>query len=35
MHHAALFCLSGGLARTDDPSGWIGVKQLAVQRVWD
>jgi hypothetical protein len=33
MHHAAGFCASGERARTGDPTGWIGVRQLAVQRV--
>src|SRR4029077_13172939 len=30
----AFFCASVEEARGGDPSGWIGVKQLAVQRVW-
>jgi hypothetical protein len=35
MHHAGRFCTSGRRSRADDPSVWIGVRQLAVQRVWD
>jgi hypothetical protein len=33
--HAEDFCTSLRLACADDPSVWIGVRQLAVQRVWD
>jgi hypothetical protein len=35
MHHSACFFTSLGLARAGDPSVWIGVRQLAVQHVWD
>jgi hypothetical protein len=35
MHHMERFCTSGRRSRADDPSVWIGVRQLAVQRVWD
>jgi len=35
MHHAEGFCRSGLRSRADDPFFWIGVVQLAVQRVWD
>jgi len=35
MHHGAHFCTSGRRSRAGDPSVWIGVRQLAVQRVWD
>jgi hypothetical protein len=34
MHHVARFCTSGEWVRAGDPTGWIGVRQLAVQRVW-
>jgi hypothetical protein len=34
MHHAACFCTSVEQMRAGDPSGWIGVRPLAVQRVW-
>jgi hypothetical protein len=34
MHHAACFCTSVEQMRASDPSGWIGVRSLAVQRVW-
>jgi hypothetical protein len=34
MHHEGRFCVLVGGARVGDPSGWIGVRQLAVQRVW-
>ena|SRR5271170_3575116 len=34
MHDVARFCTSGERARAGDPTGWIGVRQLAVQRVW-
>ncbi len=34
MHHAACFCMSVEQMRASDPSGWIGVRPLAVQRVW-
>jgi hypothetical protein len=32
MHHEGRFCVLVGGARVGDPSGWIGVRQLAVQR---
>jgi hypothetical protein len=35
MHHAGRFCTSGRRSRAGDPSVWIGVRQLAVQHVWD
>src|ERR1700675_2977628 len=35
MHHAGRFCTSGRRSRGGDPSVWIGVRQLVVQRVWD
>ena len=35
MHHAERFCRSGRQSCAGDPSVWIGVRQLAVQRVWD
>jgi hypothetical protein len=34
MHHAACFYTSIEQMRASDPSGWIGVGPLAVQRVW-
>jgi hypothetical protein len=34
MHDVAYFCTSGERARAGYPTGWIGVRQLAVQRVW-
>src|SRR5262245_53458859 len=34
MHHAACFCTSVEQMRASDPSGWISVRPLAVQRVW-
>ena len=34
MHHVARFCTSVERARAGDPTGWIGVRPLAVQRVW-
>jgi Mn2+/Fe2+ NRAMP family transporter len=34
MHHASLFCAPGSRTHAVDPSVWIGVRQLAVQRVW-
>jgi hypothetical protein len=34
MHHAERFARLSGGARTGNPSGWIGLKQLALQRVW-
>ena len=34
MRHASLFCAPGSRTRAGDPSVWIGVCQLAVQRVW-
>jgi hypothetical protein len=34
MHHVARFCTSVEWVRAGDPTGWIGVRQLAVQRVW-
>jgi hypothetical protein len=34
MHDVARFCTSGERARASYPTGWIGVRQLAVQRVW-
>jgi hypothetical protein len=33
MYHAEGFCRSGLRSRADDPFFWIGVVQLAVQRV--
>ena len=35
MHHASRFCAPAWRAQAVDPSVWIGVRQLAVQRVWD
>jgi hypothetical protein len=35
MRHVARFCRSGERARAGDPTGWVGVRQLAVRRVWD
>jgi tellurite resistance protein TehA-like permease len=35
MHHASRFCAPAWRAQAIDPSVWIGVRQLAVQRVWD
>jgi len=35
MHHAERFCTSFQLACAGDPSVWIGVRPLAVQRVRD
>jgi hypothetical protein len=32
MHHVARFCTSGERVHAGDPTGWIGVRQLAVQR---
>ena len=34
MRHASLFCALGMRTRLVDPSVWIGVRQLAMQRVW-
>jgi hypothetical protein len=34
MHHASLFCTLGWHTHAVDPSVWIGVRELAVQRVW-
>jgi hypothetical protein len=34
MHHASLFCTPGWRTHAVDPSVWIGVGELAVQRVW-
>ena len=34
MHHSGPFCMSSDRTRADVPSGEIGVKQLALQRVW-
>jgi putative membrane protein len=34
MHHAACLCTSVEQMRASDPSGWISVRPLAVQRVW-
>jgi hypothetical protein len=34
MHHVPLFFTPGLRAHAIDPSIWIGVRQLAVQRVW-
>jgi hypothetical protein len=34
MHEVARFCTSGERARAGNPTGWIGVRRLAVQRVW-
>jgi hypothetical protein len=28
------FCTSGERVHAGDPTGWIGVRQLAVQHVW-
>src|SRR5205814_5264488 len=35
MHHAERFSHFRLAARAGDPSGWIGVRPLALQRVWD
>jgi hypothetical protein len=35
MHHASRFCPSGRRTHAVDPSVWIGVRQLAVQRIGD
>jgi hypothetical protein len=35
MHHAERFYTSDWRARVGDPSGWINVRPLTVQRVWD
>ena len=35
MHHAEGFCTSLRRACADDPSVWIGVRQLAMQHAWD
>ncbi len=35
MHHAERFARLSGGSRAGNPSGWIGVSPLAVQRVWD
>jgi hypothetical protein len=34
MHQVACFCMRVDQARGSDPSGWIGVRGLGVQRVW-
>jgi hypothetical protein len=34
MHHASLFCTPGWRTHAVDPSVWIDVRELAVQRVW-
>ena len=34
MRHVARFCTSDWRSRVGVPSGWIGVRPLAVQRVW-
>jgi isoquinoline 1-oxidoreductase beta subunit len=34
MHHGARFCTSCRRSRAGDPSVWISVRQLTVQRVW-
>jgi hypothetical protein len=34
MHQVARFCMRVDQARGSDPSGWIGVRGLGVQRVW-
>jgi Adaptive response protein AidB N-terminal domain len=35
MHHASRFCPPGWRTHAVDPSVWIGVRQLAVQRIGD
>ena len=35
MHHVEHFARLSGGSRAGNPSGWIGVRLLAVQRVWD
>jgi len=35
MHHAERSCRSNRRSRAGDPSVWTGVRQLAVQHVWD
>jgi hypothetical protein len=35
MHHASRFCLPGRRTHAVDPFLWIGVRQLAVQRIGD
>jgi hypothetical protein len=35
MHHESIFARLGRRSRGFDPSVWIGVMPLAVQRVWD
>jgi hypothetical protein len=34
MHRVARFCTSGERAHIGYPTFWIGVRQLAVRRVW-
>ena len=34
MHHVTRFCMSVERVRAGDPTGWIGVRPLAVQRIW-
>jgi hypothetical protein len=35
IHHASRFCPLGWRTHAVDPSVWIGVRQLAVQRIGD
>ena len=35
MHHASRFCPPGWPTHSVDPSVWIGVRQLAMQRIGD
>jgi hypothetical protein len=32
--HVARFCMSVERVRAGDPTSWIGVRPLAVQRIW-